>query len=392
MKIVATRKAKRTEAQELVEELQSTEIPSIMDFFKQQVVIAERVQTDFPEPTEIEYNITNEMDLDLYLKKLFDGVFNIPAVPVPPAFIPSKTRLEDHYYEFTIPKASGGLRHITAPDEELKIIQSNMKVVLQDYLKILAHDSAYAYVRHRSVRDALVVHQKNESRWFLKLDLKNFFNNCTTKFVLDKLCQLHPFAGMNDKLRDEWMDSIASMAFLNEALPQGTPLSPLLSNLVMVGFDKYMTAFAYQNQMRYTRYADDLTFTSRYDFKYDKVVKEVSRFLREEGYPFIINDKKTHYGSTSGSNWNLGMILNKENEITVGHKNKRTMKHMLFIFFKDPNVWVLEDVQILNGKLEWIKNIEPDYYKEMIDWFNKKHATDILGLIKVRLKGDQVLF
>ena len=75
-----------------------------MDFFKQQVVIAERVQTDFPEPTEIEYNITNEMDLDLYLKKLFDGVFNIPAVPVPPAFIPSKTRLEDHYYEFTTQK------------------------------------------------------------------------------------------------------------------------------------------------------------------------------------------------------------------------------------------------------------------------------------------------
>ena len=132
--------------------------------------------------------------------------------------------------------------------------------------------------------------------------------------------------------------SIASMAFLNEALPQGTPLSPLLSNPSYGRFRQIHDCF---------RLPESNAIHSLCQMTLPLQVVMISSMIRllkrshdslEEGYPFIINDKKTHYGSTSGSNWNLGMILNKENEITVGHKNKRT-KHMLFILSK----WVLEE-------------------------------------------------
>ena len=111
---------------------------------------------------------------------------------------PFKENFEEQYYEFKIPKRSGGLRTINAPLPEFMLALSKVKDIFEQELKCLAHNSAYAYVKNRSTHTALEQHQKNQSKWYLKLDLKDFFPSCSPEFIYKQLKQLYPFYYFND--------------------------------------------------------------------------------------------------------------------------------------------------------------------------------------------------
>lgn len=88
----------------------------------------------------------------------------------------SNPHWDDCYTSFRIPKRTGGFRTIDAPSEELKKIQRNLAYFFQHDLGALAHEAAHAYVKGRSPKTSLEVHQANHSKWFLKLDIKDFFS------------------------------------------------------------------------------------------------------------------------------------------------------------------------------------------------------------------------
>ena len=296
----------------------------------------------------------------------------------------------DMYSVFKIPKSSGGYRTIKAPNEELSNKQKDIRRALESNyaLNMKPHDTAYAYVPTRSVRDALVVHQENKSNWFLKLDFKDFFGSCTPELVRTQLSKHFPICTLSNLMKEKLFTAIDNLAYLDNALPQGTPLSPTLTNLVMVEFDYLMTKYAYENKLRYTRYADDILLSSKYQFNYNEVVENVKGILEQNGYETLkLNAGKTRYGSSSGSNWNLGLMYNKDREITIGHKNKRKLKLQMFLFIKNNSLWSLEEVQILNGNLEWLRSNEPKAYEGLIQWFDNKHRVSIKNEIKIRLKN-----
>jgi len=70
--------------------------------------------------------------------------------------------------------------------------------------------------------------------------------------------------------------------------------------------------------MVYTRYADDLLISGRQGFSADEAQNVVGEVLAYFHAPFAVKPEKTRYGSRSGSNWNLGVVLNKDKEITIG--------------------------------------------------------------------------
>lgn len=72
----------------------------------------------------------------------------------------------DLYETFKIPKKSGGLRTINAPQDELKAALRELKAIFEQDCKAMWHAAAYAYVPGRSTMDCVKKHQKNESRWF----------------------------------------------------------------------------------------------------------------------------------------------------------------------------------------------------------------------------------
>ena len=186
--------------------------------------------------------------------------------------------------------------------------QRELKLILEKTFRAntLYHTSAFAYVKGRCAVDAVRRHQKNESWWFAKLDFSNFFGSTTKEFVLKMLLQIYPFCQLSEVPdgRDE-LSKVIDIAFLDGVLPQGTPLSPLLTNIMMVPID-----YALSNGFRdlngqnfvYTRYADDLLISSRRDFKLREIEDYVANVLAEFEAPFHLKREKSRYGSRSGSN------------------------------------------------------------------------------------------
>lgn len=282
------------------------------------------------------------------------------------------------YEVFYIPKHSGGRRQIHAPHEDLKRLLRDVADFMQTEMLCLSHDCAYAYVKGRSTKDALVVHQQNNSKWFLKLDMKDFFPNSNPEFIKRKLLNIAPFACMemhHDAVTNAFLDALMQVATLDNGLPQGTPISPLLTNLAMVAFDYHLNNEARDKQMRYTRYADDILISSAVQFNPIEITRMVERIF--QGAPWTINKEKTRFGTSAGRNWNLGLMLNKDNNITLGYKKKERLKAGVNNFlesFTKQEPWDIMEVQQFIGNISYFQSIEPDYCKFVIKRLEEKHG------------------
>lgn len=298
------------------------------------------------------------------------------------------------YYTFHIPKKSGGLRRIDAPCEELMSALRKLKLIFEKDCGALYHTSAFAYVKNRSTIDAVKLHQQNHSRWFEKLDFHNFFGSTTLEFVVNMLSQIYPFSAVmkTQKGRDELIKAL-DLCFLDGVLPQGTPMSPTLTNVMMIPIDYTLSnAFRDFNKQRfvYTRYADDMIVSSEYDFDPKAVEKLVVDTITKFNAPFELNKKKTRYGSSSGKNWNLGLMLNGNNVITVGYKKKRQLQAMLTNFVLDKRngiPWSKEDVMTMEGYRNYYRSVEGETIDGIVNHLSEKFGVDIVKLIKNELKA-----
>lgn len=297
------------------------------------------------------------------------------------------------YETFHIPKKSGGLRRIDAPKPELMNALRNLKTIFEEDFHALYHTSAFAYVKNRCTVDAVKRHQKNNSKWFGKLDLHDFFGSTTLDYVIKMFSMVFPFSEIVKFPNGEAeLRKALDLAFLTGGLPQGTPLSPLITNVMMIPVDyKLANAFRDFDKQRfiYTRYADDFIISSKVDFDVHRVEKLVVDTLHEFGAPFTINESKTRYGSSAGRNWNLGVMLNKDNEITVGHKKKRQFQSMLYNYITDKRKgisWPREDVQTMQGLHSYYRMVEPETIDAIVKHTNEKMETDVLRLIKDDLR------
>ena len=299
------------------------------------------------------------------------------------------------YHTFYVPKSSGhGYRRIDAPNEALMAALRNLKTIFEDDFHALYHTSAFAYVRHRCTIDSIKRHQANESRWFGKFDLSNFFGNTTMDFVLKQFSMIYPFSEvMKVPQGRSALEKALELAFLNGGLPQGTPISPTITNIMMIPIDFALNkGFREFNGQKfvYTRYADDFLVSSRYDFNVRDVQKFIVDTLAEFGAPFHLNATKTRYGSSSGKNYNLGVVLNKDNQISVGYKKKRQFKAQLSSFVLDTqsgNYWDLESVQVLDGLRNYYRMVEKDVIDGIVASINEKYSVDIVNMIRDQLRS-----
>lgn len=303
------------------------------------------------------------------------------------------------YREFFIPKKSGGLRKIDAPEPELLEALRNLKLIFEtrccnpDWKGMLYHTSAFAYIRGRCHIDALKRHQSNESKWFAKFDFSNFFGSTTPEFVMKMMGMIYPFSDVVKIERGRRaLETALDLAFLDGGLPQGTPISPFITNLIMIPIDyKLQNAFRDFEKQKYiyTRYADDILVSSRYTFEFKRVEGFIIETLNEFGAPFTLNTKKTRYGSAAGANWNLGVMLNKDNQITVGHKKKRQFKAMLASYIMDRKngvEWDKSDIMTMEGYRNYYRMVEKDVIDGIVEKMNEKFCVDVVSMIREDLK------
>ena len=299
------------------------------------------------------------------------------------------------YYSFLIPKKTGGTRRIDAPNPELMDALRQLKKLFETSFgaKMLYHTSAFAYIEGRSTVDAVKRHQTNESRWYAKFDLSNFFGNTTMEFTMNQLSMIFPFSEII-KIPDgrAELEKALDLAFLNGGLPQGTPISPLITNIIMIPIDYKLKRALRDFDGKYhvyTRYADDFIISSRYDFNFRSVEKLIADTISEFGAKFKLNTEKTRYGSTAGRNFNLGLMVTSDNRITIGNAKKRQIEMLMrnyAIDVKNGNRWNVSDVQVFAGQISYLRMVEPDVFERILRHINGKFSIDIMSEIKADLK------
>lgn len=298
------------------------------------------------------------------------------------------------FKSFKIPKRSGGLRPIDAPLDPLMNALRDLKHIFESKCFASYHTSAFAYISGRSTIDAVRRHQANNSRWFLKLDFHNFFGCTTPEFLRQQLQKIFPFSEIYKDLEGATvLEKALSLCFLNGGLPQGTPVSPMLTNIMMIPVDYEISKMMREHtpHIIYTRYADDIILSSDLSFKWTEVQQLIIDKVKEYNAPFELNTKKTRYGSSAGRNWNLGVMLNKDNEITVGHVKKKFLKAKLFTLMTDytnGNRWDISDVQELQGQISYYKMVEKDKIEKILNDYSEKFNRSVEDLIKSILRNE----
>lgn len=307
---------------------------------------------------------------------------------------------EEEYTHFKIPKKTHGFRQIDAPTDELKKDLKKIAEMLTGFLDICPHDAAWAYVKGRSVVGAMQEHTKNNSKWYLKLDLHNFFGSINKVFAVNTLLELYPFATAPEVCLIP-LTQMFELGSLDGVLPQGTPLSPTLTNLIMVKYDYYICKMLARmgregtipkQRYVYTRYADDIIISAQTDFDFNKIKEGIEELFNDT--PLSINNEKTRYGNFSGANWNLGVMCNQLGEVTTGHIRKDNLRGWIDNYIKalhNDEEWELTELQQLQGNLSWLHQVNPKSYDGLMRYVNKKYDRDVYATLLNDIRMKQQL-
>ena len=154
---------------------------------------------------------------------------------------------------------------------------------------------------------------------------------------------------------------------------------------MMIPFDHKVCNTLAKKGYVYTRYADDIQISHRESFDWQAACEYIDATLKGFGAPFSIKPQKTRYGSSAGKNWNLGVMLNKDNQITIGRKNKEYLKAACNNYIRDKKNgvrWELHDILVLKGKISYYKMVEAEYIINFISWFNQKNHVNLMKLLR----------
>ncbi|MEC6897614.1 retron St85 family RNA-directed DNA polymerase [Photobacterium piscicola] len=267
-----------------------------------------------------------------------------------------------HYKTYKIPKRRFGFRIIAQPTPQLKLIQRKIVEMLKVHLKV--HPAAKAYVKNCSIKDNAEVHAN--SNYLLKLDLENFFNSLTPDMLVKSLLYQgvmiseDEVAGLNELLF--WNRTKKKTP--NLVLSVGAPSSPFLSNIIMYEFDDIVSARCSELQVSYSRYADDLTFsTLEKGILFD--ISELIESVLFELYQgrLKLNYSKTTFSSKAHNRHVTGITLTNNNKLSLGRERKRYIRALLHKFSNE--ALSDYDIQALKGLIGFSRSIEPMFIEKM---------------------------
>lgn len=264
------------------------------------------------------------------------------------------------YKIYKIKKRDKTDRIIAHPSRELKAIQ---RAILSIFPKdIPIHPAAYAYEHGCSIKKNALAHAGKI--WIAKFDLENFFNSIKSddwaKYLTEIGC-------------DSSFIKISKLAFFWKArnsndhcLSVGAPSSPFVSNRFMYKFDDHIAKFSADNNIVYTRYADDITFSCDEKIDLDVIRKEIENALSITGN-ISIKEKKTRLIGPGKRKTVTGIIIKGEGGISLGRRRKRNIEAMLHKYIaKNESV----NPNILNGHLAFLKDIDPEGYARLHKKYN----------------------
>lgn len=278
--------------------------------------------------------------------------------------------IENCYKVFKIKKRNGKKRTIHEPKPILKHIQRK----LLDNLLIERKISNYAtaYQRGISLKNNVEVHTKKNV--ILKLDISNFFESISIVNVLD-----HAFPTELFPLQIGML--FATLCTYDDHLVQGAPTSPYISNLIMFDFDEELGSWCKNNDIDYTRYSDDMTFSGSFDVR--TVITKVKNLLKPLG--LRLNYQKIHVIKHSQSQNVTGITVNEK--IQIARKYRKKIRQSIYYIEKfgiESHLKYTKDrmtaeyyLESLRGKINYVLSIDnrneefKKYKNKVMKWRNE---------------------
>lgn len=268
------------------------------------------------------------------------------------------------YRAFSIRKRDGGERHLKAPYPSLKEIQSWILNNILKKKKVSPY--AKAYVPKTSIKDNVRFHTNHKI--VLKFDINDFFGSLQKKAVIKAFLDM----GYERKLSY----ILASICCLDNALPQGAPTSPYLSNIIFEHIDQRLSKYLKKLGLCYTRYSDDITISGDI---HEEQIPHIMAFLKYllGFYKLTLNESKTKVLRQNHKQYITGAIVNKK--ISADSKLKKSLRqqmyyiqkhgldsHMHHLGIDNPNY-----IYHLAGQIQWVlflekKNIEFKNYNDFL--------------------------
>ncbi|WP_295179715.1 reverse transcriptase domain-containing protein [uncultured Christiangramia sp.] len=313
----------------------------------------------------------------------------------------SKTR-DTRYDHFEIPKKNGNNRDIKAPDRRLKRIQGLINEVLQVIFEDSKSDCTNGFLYGRDIRTNAEPHiNKN---FVLNLDIENFFPSIEFRRIKTVL-ELQPFD--LSRSREPIAFLIANICTLNGMLPQGSPASPILSNIVTQKLDRRIQRLCFQKKVKYTRYADDLTFSSNRDVFDQKLIKKIEKIIKSE--KFQLNYNKTRLRNSMERQEVTGLIVNRKVNIKrkylqktramlnnwekggLKYAEREFQKHQpvekVEYDFREVLLGHLSFIRLIKGETKYTDQLLLNYYF-LYHQINYDHIKN--SAVKTRLRKDNV--
>ncbi|PAE23881.1 retron St85 family RNA-directed DNA polymerase [Bacillus sp. 7894-2] len=270
---------------------------------------------------------------------------------------------DNFYKEHKIIKSNGGYRTISAPSFNLKAIQ---RWVLDNILyKYQVSDNANGFVKGKSIKNNAESHIGKEI--ILNIDIKNFFPSITFQQVF--------YLFYNSGYTKEMSFTFAKLLTFKGRLPQGSPASPYLANILCKKLDSRLNGFAIKIGASYSRYADDITFSGDAD-----IYRHIS-FIRNiiESENFKINEKKLRVQKSNSKQEVTGLIIsNGEVKVKRNYKKKLeqhiyyckkfgVFNHLKYTGASDKSYFK----EYLYGMASYVSMIEPDTGKSYLNSLNE---------------------
>lgn len=310
-----------------------------MDWVKYKKAFRQEARRNGRDEAYIERCLTYAKSLqDKSLPVIYDQEHLASLVGYAPVYLCGASNAQGHFYrKFKVPKRAGGFRKISEPLPSLKEIQ---RWILENILyRCNFHKFAKAFIPGRSIRENARFHRNQQM--VLSLDIHDFFSSIPASRVYGffwRLGYCKPVATM-----------LTQLCTLDNRLPQGAPTSPALSNLIVLRLDRRVSGFALKQKIRYTRYADDLTFSGH--FKAGSVIRFVEDVLKDEG--LRLNTEKTRL-----------MERHRRQEVTGIVVNRKMQAPRLLRRKLRQHVYYIEKYGV-DSHMEWTENNRANYVRHL---------------------------
>lgn len=284
------------------------------------------------------------------------------------------------YKVYEIPKRTGGTRTIAQPAKATKFLQY---WAIENYLsKLPIHLCATAYREGLGIKENATRHKNNA--YLAKFDFKDFFVSIKGD---DFKSHLKNYFGA--KLSDDDLILLERICFIKRiksepfSLSIGSPSSPVISNSIMYQFDCLIAEWCSLNEVVYTRYADDLTFSTNIKDKTAEVEAIVRQSLNQISYPSLrLNRKKTTLVSKKYQRRITGLIITNEKQVSLGRYKKRYISSLVHKF--KLGLLDKDSVSSLQGNLAYAMDVEPLFVERLARKYGDETIDKLRRMVEIK--------